>query len=99
MDGRGTPYRSKSFHDYSNGNLKRAAGLEDHVVALKQLTQQYPFLDKNRVGIYGETGGGYRSTKAILSYPETYKVAVAGCGNHDKRYYLAFVGRTISRNV
>lgn len=46
MDGRGTPYRSKSFHDYSNGNLERAAGLEDHVVALKQLAQRYPFLDK-----------------------------------------------------
>lgn len=92
MDGRGTPYRSKSFHDYSNGNLERAAGLEDHVAALKQLTQQYPFLDKNRVGIYGESGGGYGAARAILSYPETYKVAVAGCGNHDQRYYLAFWG-------
>ncbi|QDQ02848.1 prolyl oligopeptidase family serine peptidase [Lysinibacillus fusiformis] len=92
MDGRGTPYRSKSFHDYSNGNLERAAGLEDHVVALKQLAQRFPFLDTHRVGIYGESGGGYGSTRAILSYPETYKVAVAGCGNHDQRYYLAFWG-------
>lgn len=92
MDGRGTPYRSKSFHDYSNGNLERAAGLEDHVAALKQLTQRFPFLDKNSVGIYGESGGGYGAARAILSYPETYKVAVAGCGNHDQRYYLAFWG-------
>jgi len=92
MDGRGTPYRSKSFHDYSNGNLERAAGLEDHVAALKQLTQRFPFLDQNSVGIYGESGGGYGAARAILSYPETYKVAVAGCGNHDQRYYLAFWG-------
>ncbi|QPQ29766.1 S9 family peptidase [Lysinibacillus sp. JNUCC 51] len=92
MDGRGTPYRSKSFHDYSNGSLEKAAGLEDHVAALKQLTQRFPFLDKKSVGIYGESGGGYGAARAILSYPETFKVAVAGCGNHDQRYYLAFWG-------
>lgn len=92
MDGRGTPYRSKAFHDYSNGRLERAAGLEDHAAAINQLVKRYPFLDGERVGILGESGGGYGSTRAILSYPDTYKVAVSGCGNHDQRFYVAFWG-------
>jgi dipeptidyl aminopeptidase/acylaminoacyl peptidase len=92
MDGRGTPFRSKAFHDYSDGRLEKAAGLEDHVAAIAQLAQQFPFLDPNRVGIYGESGGGYGAARAILTYPDVYKVAIAGCGNHDQRYYLASWG-------
>ena len=92
MDGRGTPYREKAFHDYSNGRLERAAGLEDHEAAIKQLTERYSFLDGDRVGTYGESGGGYGAARAILTYPDTYKVAVAGCGNHDQRFYLASWG-------
>ncbi|WP_017154497.1 S9 family peptidase [Bacillus bingmayongensis] len=92
MDGRGTPYRSKEFHDFSNERLEWSAGLEDHVVAIKQLAEQYPFLDSKKVGIYGESGGGYAAARAILTYPDVYKVAVSGCGNHDQRLYLAAWG-------
>ncbi|MDZ5610594.1 DPP IV N-terminal domain-containing protein [Bacillus pseudomycoides] len=92
MDGRGTPYRSKEFHDFSDGRLEWSAGLEDHVVAIKQLAEQYPFLDSKKVGIYGESGGGYAAARAILTYPNVYKVAVSGCGNHDQRLYLAAWG-------
>lgn len=93
MDGRGTPYRSKGFHDFSDGKLEWSAGIEDHVVAIKQLAEQYPFLDSEKVGIYGESGGGYAAARAILTYPDVYKVAVSGCGNHDQRLYLAAWGK------
>ncbi|PGC28773.1 peptidase S9 [Bacillus pseudomycoides] len=92
MDGRGTPYRSKGFHDFSDGKLEWSAGIQDHVVAIKQLVEQYPFLDSEKVGIYGESGGGYAAARAILTYPDVYKVAVSGCGNHDQRLYLAAWG-------
>lgn len=88
LDGMGTPFRSKAFHDVSYGNLQGAAGLIDHVAGIKQLAEHYPFLDLDRVGIWGASGGGYGSVRAMLTYPDVYKVAVAGCGNHDQRLYV-----------
>jgi dipeptidyl aminopeptidase/acylaminoacyl peptidase len=92
VDGRGTPYRSKAFHDLSYGNLDQAGGLDDHIAAFRQLAQKYPSLDLNRVGIFGHSGGGFASTRAILAYPDFYKVAVSSAGNHDQRGYLALWG-------
>ena len=51
-----------------------------------------PYLDLNRVGIYGHSGGGYASVRALLAYPDFYKVAVASSGNQDQRGYLALWG-------
>ncbi|GED59496.1 DPP IV N-terminal domain-containing protein [Brevibacillus formosus] len=89
LDGMGTPYRSKAFHDISNGKLEEAGGLIDHVIAIKQLAERYPYVDVDRVGIWGSSGGGYASTRALLSYPEFYKAAVSASGNHDQRLYIA----------
>ncbi|MEJ8544403.1 S9 family peptidase [Brevibacillus borstelensis] len=89
VDGMGTPYRSKAFHNISNGKLEEAGGLRDHVAAIRQLAQRFPFMDLNRAGIWGASGGGYASTRALLAYPHVYKVAVSACGNHDQRLYLA----------
>ena len=94
VDGRGTPYRSKAFHDYSYGRLETGGGLEDHVAALGQLARRYPWFDTSRVGIFGHSGGGFASTRAILMYPDVYKVAVASAGNHDQRGYLAIWGES-----
>ena len=44
-------------------------------------------MDLDRVGIWGHSGGGYASTDGILRYPDFYKVAVSGAGNHDNRNY------------
>jgi len=63
--------------------------LIDHILGLQQLADRYPYMDLNRVGIYGHSGGGFASTKAILTYPDFYKVAVSSSGNHDQRGYLA----------
>ncbi len=89
LDGRGTPGRDKAFHDASYRNMGGAGGLEDHVAALRQLAETRPWLDLDRVGIFGHSGGGFASVRAMLTYPETYRVGVAQAGNHDNRYYHA----------
>ncbi|WP_188066192.1 S9 family peptidase [Brevibacillus brevis] len=89
LDGMGTPYRSKAFHDVSDRKLEEAGGLLDHVTAVRQLAERHQYVDVDRVGIWGSSGGGYASTRAILSFPDCYKVAVSACGNHDQRLYIA----------
>jgi dipeptidyl aminopeptidase/acylaminoacyl peptidase len=86
VDHMGTPYRSKAMHDAYYGNMGDN-GIPDHVVAVKQLAARYPFMDLDRVGIYGHSGGGFASTDAILRFPDFYKVAVSSAGNHDQRTY------------
>lgn len=86
LDHMGTPLRSKAFHDNYYGNFIDN-GLPDHIAALKQLGARYPFMDLDRVGIWGHSGGGFASTDAVLRFPEFYKVAVSGAGNHDNRSY------------
>jgi len=89
VDGRGTPFRSKSFHDMSYGDLGQAGHLDDHVAAIHQLAARYPYMDIDRVGITGHSGGGYASTRAILAYPDFFRVAVSTSGDHDMRTYSA----------
>jgi dipeptidyl aminopeptidase/acylaminoacyl peptidase len=94
VDGRGTPFRSKAFHDYSYGKLENGGGLEDHVAATKQVAATRPWMDLDRVGIYGHSGGGFASARAMFMYPDFYKVAVSSSGNHDQRGYLSLWGET-----
>ncbi len=86
LDAMGTPGRSKSFHDAYYGNMGDN-GLPDQVAGIRQLAQTREWMDLDRVGIWGHSGGGFASTAAILRYPEFYKVAVSGAGNHDNRNY------------
>ncbi len=94
LDGRGTPGRSKSFTDYSYNNLQSAGGLEDHIHVFSQLEKIYPEMDFTRLGAYGSSGGGYAAARAMLSYPNYYKVGVAAAGNHDQRLYIPIWGDT-----
>lgn len=89
IDGMGTPGRSRAFREVSYRNLGEAGGLPDHVAGLRQLARERPWMDLSRVGIYGHSGGGFASTRAILAYPDFYKVAVSSSGNHDQRIYHA----------
>lgn len=82
----GHPSRSKWYHTYGYGNL-RDYGLEDKKVAAEQLANKYSFIDINRVGITGHSGGGFMSTAAMLVYPDFFKVAVSGAGNHENNIY------------
>ncbi|MBS0393944.1 MAG: DPP IV N-terminal domain-containing protein [Proteobacteria bacterium] len=94
LDGRGTPGRSKAFLDESYGRLGEAGNLEDHVAAIRELGRRYPYLDLDRVGIFGTSGGGYAALHALLTYPDFFKAAVSDAGNHDQRGYLAVWGET-----
>ncbi len=84
----GTPGRSKSFQDYWYGNM-HDNGLPDQVAMIKQLSKRYSWMDINRVGIWGHSGGGFASTDAMFTYPDFFKVAVSESGNHDNRNYEA----------
>ena len=86
MDAMGTPGRSKSFHDTYYGNMGDN-GLPDQITGMKQLADRHAWIDIDKVGIYGHSGGGFASTDAILRYPDFFKVAVSGAGNHDNRNY------------
>lgn len=82
----GHPDRSKWYHNYGYGNM-RDYPLEDHKYAIQQLAARHDYIDINKVGIHGHSGGGFMSTAAICTYPDFYKVAVSCAGNHDNRIY------------
>ncbi len=82
----GHPSRSKWYHNYGYGNM-RDYPLADHKYAIEQLANRHPFIDIDRVGIHGHSGGGFMSTAAICQYPDFFKVAVSCAGNHDNTIY------------
>jgi dipeptidyl aminopeptidase/acylaminoacyl peptidase len=82
----GHPSRSNWYHNYGYGNL-RDYGLADKKAAIEQLADRHPFIDIDRVGIHGHSGGGFMSTAAMLVYPDFFKVAVSSAGNHDNSIY------------
>ena len=82
----GHPARSKWYHNYGYGNL-RDYGLADKKATIEQLADKYSFIDRDKVGIHGHSGGGFMSTAAMLVYPDIFKVAVSNAGNHDNSVY------------
>lgn len=94
IDGRGTPYRGRDFqmHAWLTGDDQ--AGLDDRVAALRSLGARHPWLDLDRVGIYGHSGGGYESARALMLQPDFYKVGVGSAGGHDALPYHAIWGET-----
>jgi len=82
----GHPSRSKWYHNYGYGNL-RDYGLADKKTAVEQLRDRYAWIDIDRVGIMGHSGGGFMSTAAMLVYPDFFKVAVSESGNHNNDVY------------
>ena len=89
----GHPDRSTWYHTFGYGNL-RDYGLADQKVAIEQLANRHKFIDINRVGIHGHSGGGFMSTAAILQYPDFFRAAVSCAGNHDNRIYNRWWGET-----
>jgi len=86
IDGMGTPWRSKTFHDAYFGDMGDNT-LPDQVSGMKQLAQRFPWIDIDRAGIYGGSGGGYATAGAMFRYPDFFKVGVSTSGNHDNRGY------------
>jgi len=86
IDGTCNPDRSKSFHDICYGNMADNT-LDDQIAGLRQLAVTHPFLDLDRVGVWGHSGGGYATAAAMFRYPEFYKVGISESGNHENRNY------------
>jgi dipeptidyl aminopeptidase/acylaminoacyl peptidase len=86
IDGMGTPWRSKKFHEAYYNNMGDNT-LPDQVAGMKELARQYPWIDVNRAGIYGHSGGGYAAAGAMFRYPDFFKAGVSESGNHDNRAY------------
>ena len=82
----GHPSRSKWYHNFGYGNM-RDYPLADHKYAIEQLAQRHSYIDIEKVGIHGHSGGGFMSTAAICQYPDFFKVAVSCAGNHDNNIY------------
>jgi len=86
IDGMGTPGRSKAFHDTYYGDMGDNT-LPDQVTGIRQLAARYPWIDLDRVGIWGHSGGGFATGAAMFRYPDFFKVGIAESGNHDNRNY------------
>ena len=84
IDGMGTNWRSKKFHDVCWKNLADA-GLPDRIAWIKAAAKQYPWIDLSRVGIYGGSAGGQNALAAVLHHGDFYKAAASDCGCHDNR--------------
>src|SRR5215813_8948050 len=82
----GNPHRSKWYHTFGYGNL-RDYGLADKKAAIEQLAKQYPFVDIDRVGMWGHSGGGFMTAAALLIYPDFFKVGWSESGNHENNIY------------
>jgi dipeptidyl aminopeptidase/acylaminoacyl peptidase len=86
LDGMGTPWRSKKFHEAYFGDMGDNT-LPDQVTGMQQLAQRYSYIDIERAGIYGHSGGGYATAGAMFHYPDFFKVGISESGNHDNREY------------
>jgi dipeptidyl aminopeptidase/acylaminoacyl peptidase len=86
IDGTCNPDRSKSFHDACYGNMADNT-IPDQIAGLKELANRYPYMDLDRVGIWGHSGGGFATAHAMFRYPDFYKVGISESGNHDNRNY------------
>ena len=86
LEGMGNPLRSKKFHDFYYANMGDNT-LPDQIAGMKQLAEKYPWIDIERAGIWGHSGGGFATADAMFRYPDFFKVGIAESGNHDNREY------------
>ncbi|HEX5077154.1 MAG TPA: DPP IV N-terminal domain-containing protein [Gemmatimonadaceae bacterium] len=86
IDGMGTPGRSKAFHDTYYGHMGDNT-IPDQVAGIKELAQKYSFIDVDKVGIWGHSGGGFATASAMFKFTDFFDVGIAESGNHDNRNY------------
>ena len=86
IEGTSNPLRTKSFHDMSYGNMAENT-LPDQITGIKQLAAKYPYIDVDKVGIWGHSGGGFATAGAMFRFPDFFKVGISESGNHDNRNY------------
>jgi dipeptidyl aminopeptidase/acylaminoacyl peptidase len=86
IDGMGTPWRSKQFHEAYYGNMADNT-IPDQVAGMKQLAERHPWIDLTRAGVWGHSGGGYATASAMFMFPDFFKAGISESGNHDNRVY------------
>ncbi len=101
IDGMGTPRRSKAFQDYYFRDMGKQA-VPDQVTGIQDLASRNPWMDIDRVGMWGHSGGGNATATSMFLYPDFFKVGIAESGNHDNRnyeddYYEKYLGLLKSR--
>ena len=86
IEGSCNPGRSKAFHDECYGEMS-VNTLPDQISGMEQLAEEYPFMDLEKVGIWGHSGGGFATAAAMFNYPDFFDVGISESGNHDNRNY------------
>ncbi len=86
LDGMGTPGRSKTFRDAYYGRMGDNT-IPDQVAGMKELARRFAYIDIDKVGIWGHSGGGFATASAMFDAPDFFKVGIAESGNHDNRNY------------
>jgi dipeptidyl aminopeptidase/acylaminoacyl peptidase len=86
IDGMGTPWRSKKFHEAYYGNMADNT-IPDQVAGMKELASRHKWIDLTRVGVWGHSGGGYATASAMFMFPDFFHVGISESGNHDNRVY------------
>lgn len=84
VDAMTTSYRTREFEEVCYKNLKDG-GVPDRIAWIKAAAEKYPYMDIDRVGIYGCSAGGQNALAAVLWHGDFYKAAYAACGCHDNR--------------
>jgi dipeptidyl-peptidase 4 len=87
INGMGTELRSKEFHDFYYGEMGDNT-IPDQIAGMRQLAERHPFIDIERAGIWGHSGGGFATASAMFRHPDFFKVGVSQAGNHDARNYV-----------
>ncbi len=86
IEGMGNPKRSKAFHDEYLNDIGMNA-IPDQISGIKELAQRYAWIDLDRVGMWGHSGGGNATVATMLHFPDFVKVGIAESGNHENRNY------------
>jgi dipeptidyl-peptidase-4 len=94
VDGRGTPERTKAFHDFIVNNW---GCIEDHAETIRQLCAREPFLDGDRVGVYGHSWGGYYAFRCLVDRPDVYKAAASSAPGFDVNSCCSTSATSVSR--
>ena len=92
VDARGTPQRSMAFHDFAALRRDQTGSIGDHVYVIRELAKSRTYMDLSRVGIYGVSNGGYAALRAMLAFPDFFKVGISINGSHDLRKYIPHGG-------
>ena len=96
VDGRGSWGRGRVWERPLAGRLG-SVPLEEQVEGLAELGRRFPFLDLDRVGIFGWSFGGYLAALAVLKRPDLFCAAVAGApvsdwAEYDTHYTERYLG-------